>query len=126
MNKLNHTPWPWCISGVIEDRVIMSKGANHSRKVIARTVSDGDNLIEEFENRQLIVFAALAPHDCSDENCPGNVNRRKLELFNELIDACKAVSEPEWEDAADWKDAHGRLTSRCRAAVAKARLNKLI
>jgi hypothetical protein len=30
-----------------------------------------------------------APHECDDAECPGNVNRLKLEAFDDLLRGCK-------------------------------------
>ncbi len=33
-------------------------------------------------NQRLITLAQSAPHDCGDPECPGVVNKRKLELYD--------------------------------------------
>lgn len=35
-------------------------------------------------NAELIALAPTAPHECDDLKCPGNINRRKLELWDEM------------------------------------------
>lgn len=41
-----------------------------------------------------------------------------MDAYELAIEACRRVAEFEnCEDAADWKDAHNRLTQACRAAV---------
>ena len=35
-------------------------------------------------NAALIALAPTAPHDCDDPQCPGDINRRKLESFDEI------------------------------------------
>jgi hypothetical protein len=44
-------------------------------------------------NAHLIATACAAPHECSDPQCPGNVNWRKLELFDELLAAFKVFTD---------------------------------
>lgn len=48
--------------------------------------SGSDNLI--LSNR-----AILVPHQCDDPACPGNINRQKLELFDELVNCLECVIE---------------------------------
>ena len=31
--------------------------------------------------------ALEVPHECDDPKCPGNINRQKLEMFDEMYDA---------------------------------------
>lgn len=35
-------------------------------------------------NRHIIALAQHAPHDCGDPECPGVVNKRKLELYDKF------------------------------------------
>ncbi|MDE2233778.1 MAG: hypothetical protein KGJ90_06790 [Patescibacteria group bacterium] len=41
---------------------------------------------ENFGNTILICSASEAPHECDIPGCPGDLNRRKLELFNEMAE----------------------------------------
>ena len=40
-------------------------------------------------NAHLIATARTAPHECADTQCPGNINRRKLEAFDGLLAVCE-------------------------------------
>jgi hypothetical protein len=44
-------------------------------------------------NCRLIEKAHEAPHECSDRDCPGDVNQRKLAAFDGLLAACKRAKE---------------------------------
>jgi len=35
-------------------------------------------------NQRLITLAQSAPHDCGDPECPGLINKRKLELYDKF------------------------------------------
>lgn len=52
-------------------------------------------------NASLIELACEVPHDCDDDACPGNVNRRKLELLDELAKATTELLRgiDEWDAA---------------------------
>lgn len=39
---------------------------------------------EDSANMKLIAFAQHAPHDCGDPECPGVINKRKLELYDKF------------------------------------------
>lgn len=49
---------------------------------------------DDSESRALRIVAdrkaaLTAPHECGDPQCPGNINRRKLEAYPDLLAACK-------------------------------------
>lgn len=70
------------------------------------------------EHTNLILRAHEAPHECSDPQCPGNVNRRKLEAFDGLLAVCKRYY------ALFDKAAHveaGSLAVAAHTAIAKAK-----
>ena len=49
-------------------------------------VPSGQPLITDVVgNADLLRVAHTAPHECSDPQCPGNLNRRKLEAFDGLL-----------------------------------------
>src|SRR3990167_11147512 len=39
-------------------------------------------------NADLIILAPTAPHDC-DPDCPGAVNKKRLEMFEEMVEVVK-------------------------------------
>ena len=49
----------------------------------------------------LYAIAAYAPHSCGDPLCPGEVNRRKLEAFDGLLEAAKHTHDrlSAWRDS---------------------------
>jgi len=45
-------------------------------------------------NARLIAAAPTAPHECDDPKCPGNINRIKLGLFDNMLAALKDLLGP--------------------------------
>ena len=43
----------------------------------------------ETGDRELLGMIASAPHECDDPKCPGNINRQKLEMFDEMLSALR-------------------------------------
>ena len=78
-DKLKHTPGNWFRDEEHEMRVVVSSELGYS---IADCGAVGSRGAEA--NAALIALAPAAPHDCEDPKCPGNINRRKLEAFEEL------------------------------------------
>lgn len=37
----------------------------------------------------LLAHIAEVPHECDDPKCPGNINRQKLEMFDEMLSALR-------------------------------------
>ena len=37
----------------------------------------------------LLEHIAEVPHECDDPKCPGNINRQKLEMFDEMLSALR-------------------------------------
>ena len=44
------------------------------------------NLPEDAANALLMETPPAAPHECSNPGCPDDLNRRKLELLDEIVD----------------------------------------
>lgn len=44
-------------------------------------------------NANLITLAQHAPHDCGDPECPGVINKRKLELYDRFQECIKGFAE---------------------------------
>lgn len=88
--KLKHTPGPWSY-GQRESEV----GSNYYRIKTSNDVLSGDNLVGYCgeANARLIAAAPEAPHECDDPKCPGNINRQKLELYDEMVKALQEIYE---------------------------------
>ena len=71
------------------------------------TLDEAPPLEEAKGNMRLIKLAPTASHECSDPRCPGNVNRQKLELWDEMLDLLVNLS--------------GQWRARRDALVAKAK-----
>jgi hypothetical protein len=89
----NHTPGPWYASG---------NGVHIRRGTVG-----------------LCVATAHDPHEpnCSTDAC--HANARLIAAAPLLIELANEVAK-DYEDAADWKDAIGRLQRMAHAAIAKA------
>ena len=44
---------------------------------------------------ELVALACTAPHDCNARGCPGPVNKRKLEAFDDLLAALELLLDQE-------------------------------
>lgn len=69
-----------------------------------------------------------APHDCADPDCPGNRNRLKLELFDEMLAAledaveCGMVPKSSAADGgANKYSSQVKAADKIRSAIAKAK-----
>lgn len=72
---IKHTPGPWKTQEYGYCHV--GKNIVTENETIAKSTFDG--------NADLITIAPSTPHECDDPRCPGNINRQKLEMFDELI-----------------------------------------
>ena len=59
------------------------------RRSVAKLPQMGDGRA----NARLIAAATTAPHECDDPTCSGAINKRKLDAFPELLEACKAAKQ---------------------------------
>ena len=81
-DKLKHTPAAWSSDG---SRVFHQRNPGGMKFFICELFRDHFATVKG--NAALIVLAPTAPHDCDDPHCPGNINRRKLEAFDEIRQA---------------------------------------
>lgn len=116
---IEHTPGPWTYK---EELGANLSAVSSSKRVVAGIPNDGainpDELTEQRANARLIAAAPTAPHECDDLNCPGNINRKKLEAFPDLLEACRhslgilgSISHPYLKDS---------LLLEIKAAINKA------
>lgn len=64
------------------------------------------------------------PHECSVPDCPGDLNRRKLELFGEMLINMEALSRAEAEFTFPNQESITRLEdafNECNRLIAKAK-----
>lgn len=132
---IEHTPGPW----MKNYPYVWSENDHGSYRVhctFSTNVWGNDgNCTPEEENRgnaRLVAAVHTAPHECADPQCPGNVNRRKLEAFDELLAAATNLayslnSTPKsgptcWCNPLDPDDpsTHTGACDRIRAAIAEA------
>ena len=67
---IKHTPGPWNTSPYVANDCTMA-------------------------NAELIALAPTAPHECDDPKCPGNINRKRLELYHDFVEACLTCNNME-------------------------------
>lgn len=86
MEKLKHMKGPWKYTGseiwAAHERIVMGRG---TYDVKDRELRDGV--------RQLICLAPTAPHSCADPQCPGDINRRKLQAAEEMVALIQKVKQ---------------------------------
>ena len=82
---MKHTPGEWVANG----NYITLQKLQHD--LIAKTLTYDFPQEEAVANAQLIALAPTAPHECDDPNCPGNINRLRLEAFDDLLEACQKL-----------------------------------
>lgn len=83
---MKHTPGPW--HTVNTARAVVRAGPPRDWRTVS-SVSDPDDPQRktpiETANAHLIALAPTAPHEC-DPDCPGDIIRRKLELYEEMVE----------------------------------------
>jgi len=89
MAKIKHTPGDWKANPGPVGMIIDGGSAK-----IATLPSGVCHPTEDLEpNAELIALAPTAPHECDDDNCPGNRNRRKLEAFDAIVEFLRSERE---------------------------------
>lgn len=84
--------------------------------------ADGGLICEKILDRGdylLLLRADHAPHICEDRHCPGDINRRKLESWPDLLAACEAALAE--FVLGDCRTNVWPIREMARAAIAKAR-----
>ena len=56
---------------------------------------------EKVPRSELVALACISPHACEVPGCPGPVNKRKLEAFEELLAALEGLLATEDSDSGD-------------------------
>lgn len=146
---LGHTPHPWRFVRVRPgwDEVYGPRD-EHVADVNLTDGADDPETYPSDANGALIAMAPTAPHHCEHEGCPGRENKRKLEAFDlmlpklewntrrmeafdDLLAACKALvgGIDTWNDSVQTiigrvPDYHWGALEAARAAIAKAEATK--
>lgn len=81
-----HTPWPWHALPRMSECGWGVYATPLSYHVLDHTAPN----IDVEANACLLAAAPTAPHDCDDPQCPGAINKRKLDAFDGLLEACGA------------------------------------
>jgi len=72
---------------------------------------------EQRANAELLALAPTAPHDC-DLDCPGAGNKKRLEIFGEMVEVLREIYDhAEKYGAAPF--AASKMFARVRAVLAK-------
>ena len=89
-DKLKHTPGPWLFDPAYAQWGQVVRG--ESIGVIASAIRHGHpHHTKDAGNNLLLALAPTAPHHCADPNCPGDINRRKLEAIDEMRQVMSTV-----------------------------------
>lgn len=84
--KIKHTPGPYFHTGN-GDIVLLTD--HPDRRAIVKwpfgEICTGDERSQRNADYELLALAPTAPHDCDDPQCPGAINKRKLEAFDALL-----------------------------------------
>ena len=123
MSKIEHTQQPWEFRVYSEGCTIVSKHTAPGRsvrdalkgvqvRVAAEINDDQSNVHEASPDARLLALAPTAPHECSHKGCPGDLNRRRLEMLDELAEAAEqfianAPSDPFSEGNDDHREFWG-------------------
>ena len=106
--KINHTPGPWSQHGA---RIRRTAHAQICEVMVQREIPT-----EQIGgNAKLLALAPTAPHECGDPHCPGNVHRKRLEVYEELLSACREAQKallaygPSTQDDSLWNSVLHRL-----------------
>ena len=115
---MTHTPGPWTLKRT--NRGMMVYG-NVDGGPVAEVIGtmDGGN-ISDHGNAGLIFLAPTAPHDCDVPGCPGPENKRKLEAFEELLEAARATMEAVKTGTTSGNPYTKRFVKLAEAAIATA------
>jgi hypothetical protein len=72
-----------------------ARGAGvYSGDALVCFVAGDDTTCEEDESNALLIsLAPTAPHGCAIPGCPGAENKRKLEAFDEMVEALHALED---------------------------------
>ena len=63
-------------------------------------------------NAELLALAPTAPHQCNNPKCPGNINRQKLELFDDMVKLLGSYTKYYCIDCSDRTECNERQ-SKC-------------
>ena len=121
--KIEHTPGPWCVEMGHDGAFKVENGWIDARFTVADRAPVPFRADESTGNGFLIALAPTAPHDCSVPGCPGPENKRRLEAFEELVVALRAVADAFSQPKADEEAEHNAIRHAyelARAALAKA------
>ena len=111
MEKLKHTKGPFTVQklnhaeGDLWLQIGFFDPDDRSREIgpvaeLKHLITDDD---EQRANAELLALAPTAPHVCADPECPGDINRRKLEEYESLHDEMADLLESyiaEWHGDA--------------------------
>ena len=95
MEKMKHTKGPFAVAHVgskYRPTQLYAKPCGESVKVLGGYCDNGLSDLERVGNAELSRLMDTAPHLCSDPQCLGDINRRKLEAAEEMGKALKAIA----------------------------------
>lgn len=118
---MQHTPGPWKLwngYGPLGDgKMRVARLGNDDGH--GMWASEGRDIVGNRDDLELLTLAPTAPHECSPD-CPGEQNRRKLEAFDTLLEACNALCNAGKTQAVYFVRDIGVALELAQVAVAKA------
>ena len=84
---MKHTPWTLEHDDPIKMDELYFLFVYEGEDVVCRISADTSK--DCLHRAKLIAAAPTAPHECDDPDCPGNINRKKMEAYPGLLAACK-------------------------------------
>ncbi len=124
MEKLEHTKGPWktditteiCMGQEIVRRKLFYESDYGPAEVPFNSTSQSENTV--MGNTTLRELATATPHFCADPQCPGDINRRKLQAAEEMAKALHHIAwEPLGHAEANHREALDIATRIAQAAL---------
>ena len=87
-----HTPGPWNRAYGSRFWHSHDAGVTGPDGILVASAIDFNEYARDEEveaNARLIAAAPEAPHDCGNPDCPGQINKRKLDVYPELLEALR-------------------------------------
>ena len=86
-----HTPGPWRTDPEFDNFTVLARNGVMVADCGIMGFRAGRSLATNQANARLIAAAVTAPHECGDPNCPGAINKRKLDAHAAMLEALEAI-----------------------------------
>ena len=87
MSKIEHTTGEWDWTAYRRDGPQIALVSRDGYDVLVATGDDSASWLDirSEGDAALLRIAKAAPHECSNEGCPGDLNRRRLEMLDSIM-----------------------------------------